>query len=118
MNENLPAIKGEGEDRERRPYPGGAKPLRGKRLAAAFAVAAVSDIVLMGLEVVPVVQLFVDVVTALLLFLILGRRWAIIPGLIAEAIPGVSVFPFWIMVVGAIALWGEIRPIEKPKREK
>ena len=117
MNENLPAIKGEGEDRER-PYPGGAKPLRGKMLAAAFAVATVSDIVLMGLEVVPVVQLFVDVVTALLLFLILGRRWAIIPGLIAEAIPGVSIFPFWIMVVAAIAVWGEIKPIEKPKGDE
>lgn len=117
MKENLPALTGEGEDREQ-PGPGKPEPVRGKRLAAAFAVAAVSDIVLMGLEVVPVVQLIVDVVTALLLFLILGRRWAIIPGLIAEAIPGVSIFPFWIMVVAAIAVWGEIKPIEKPKGDK
>jgi hypothetical protein len=53
------------------------------------------------------------VVTAFLLFLILGRQWLILPGLIAEAIPGLAVFPFWILVVGSIAVWGKIskRPV-------
>ena len=27
-----------------------------------------------------------------------------------EAIPGVGVLPFWLLVVGAIAVWGTARP--------
>jgi hypothetical protein len=27
-----------------------------------------------------------------------------------EAIPGVYVFPFWVLVVGAVALWENARP--------
>ena len=74
-----------------------------KRLAAAFAVAAISDVI------APPVQWAVDLVTALLLFLLLGRKWVILPGLIAEAIPGLNIFPFWLLVVGSIATWGAIR---------
>jgi hypothetical protein len=61
----------------------------------------------------PPLQWLLDVVTAFLLFLILGRQWLILPGLIAEAIPGLAVFPFWILVVGSIAVWGKIskRPV-------
>ena len=54
------------------------------------------------------VQWAVDLVTALLLFLLLGRKWVILPGLIAEAIPGLNIFPFWLLVVGSIATWGAI----------
>jgi len=32
----------------------------------------------------------------------------ILPGLIAEAIPGLAVFPFWVIVVASIAAWGRI----------
>jgi hypothetical protein len=84
-----------------------------KRLVAAFAVAAVSDLLLVWLEFLPPVQWIIDGITALLLFILLGRRWAILPGLVAEAIPGVAVFPFWILVVVAIAVWGTIKPLEK-----
>jgi hypothetical protein len=60
------------------------------------------------LEFVPPLQWTLDVVTAYLLFLILGRQWLILPGLIAEAIPGLALFPFWVLVVGSIAIWGKI----------
>jgi len=87
------------------------------RLALAFLVAAVSDVVSYGTAFVPPVQWTVDLVTALLLFVLLGRRWAILPGLVAEAIPGVAVFPVWILVVAAVALWGEIkRPTPSPRK--
>jgi hypothetical protein len=78
------------------------------RVAMAFLVAATSDVVSFGTEVVPPVQWTVDVVTALLLFMILGWRWALLPGFVAEAIPGVAAFPVWTLVVAAVALWGRI----------
>jgi hypothetical protein len=74
-----------------------------KRLAAAFAVAAISDGLSFWLVIALPVQWAVDLVTALLLFLLLGRKWVILPGLIAEAIPGLNIFPFWLLVVGSIA---------------
>jgi hypothetical protein len=80
-----------------------------KRLLLAFAVAAISDALSAGLTFIPPIEWGIDIVTALLLFLILGRQWLILPGLIAEAIPGLAIFPFWILVVGSIALWGTVR---------
>jgi hypothetical protein len=80
-----------------------------KCLVMAFGVATISDAVSFGLTLVPPVQWGIDLVTALLLYLLLGRKWAILPGLIAEAIPGLSIFPFWLLVVGSIATWGAIR---------
>jgi hypothetical protein len=56
------------------------------RLAMAFLVAATSDVVSFGTEVVPPVQWTVDFVTALLLFMILGWRWALLPGFVAEGL--------------------------------
>ena len=45
------------------------------------------------------------------------ERRVYLPGLIAEAIPGVAVFPVWLLVVVSIALWGEItRPARRPWR--
>jgi hypothetical protein len=46
-----------------------------------------------------------DLVTALLLFLVLGRQWLLLPGLALEAIPGFGVLPFWLLVV-----WGDCCP--------
>jgi hypothetical protein len=86
---------------------------RTKRLLAAFAVAIVSDILSAWLEFVPPIQWTLDLVTAGLLFLILGRQWIILPGLIAEAIPGLAVFPFWVLVVVSVAVWGKINPVGK-----
>ena len=95
------------EDEPRREKPAPADD-RKKRLAAAFVVAAVSDLLSVWLEFVPPLQWALDVVTAALLFVILGRQWLILPGLIAEAIPGLALFPFWMLVVGSIAAWGKI----------
>jgi hypothetical protein len=59
------------------------------------------------------VQWAVDLATAFALFLILGRRRAILPGLVAEAIPGLGVFPVWVLVVLFI-----IRYDASPKRQR
>lgn len=80
-----------------------------KRLVLAFAVGAASDAVSFWVTLVPPVQWTVDLVTAFLLFLILGRRWALLPGLVAEAIPGMGVFPVWILVVGSVVLYDDIK---------
>lgn len=79
------------------------------KLAIAFAVAAVSDFFSIWTEFVPPLQWALDVGTAFLLFLILGRRWALLPGLIAEAIPGMGVFPVWVLVVLSIAIYDGIK---------
>ena len=83
-------------------------PDRKKRFAAAFVVAAVSDVCSVLLAFMPRFQFALDVLTAGLLFLILGRQWLILPGLIAEAIPGLAVLPFWVVVVVSIAVWGKV----------
>lgn len=80
------------------------------RLMAAFAIAAASDLVSAFTTWAPPVAWVVDLATALLLFIVLGWRWLLLPGLIMEAIPGVGVVPVWVLVVAAIALWGSVRP--------
>ncbi len=95
----------EGEPRREQPV---NAPDRKKRLTAAFVVAAISDVLSAWLEFVPPLQWALDVVTAGLLFLIRGRQWLLLPGLVAEAIPGLALFPFWVLVVGSIAVWGKI----------
>jgi hypothetical protein len=62
------------------------------------------------LTLTPPLQWAVDMVTAFLLFILLGRQWILLPGLVMEAIPGLYVFPFWVLVVGAVGLWGTARP--------
>jgi hypothetical protein len=47
----------------------------------------------------PVCEWTLDLATARLLLLMLGRQWMILPGLIAEAIPGLAALPFWVLVV-------------------
>jgi hypothetical protein len=84
-----------------------------KRLAVAFVIAAISDALSFWLTFAPPAQWGIDLVTALILFLLLGRKWVILPGLIAEAIPGLNIFPFWLLVVGSIAIWGTIRRPQK-----
>jgi hypothetical protein len=91
------------------PVEGGKARLSKTRLALAFLVAATSDVISFGTELVPPVQWAVDLMTALLLFMILGWQWALLPGFVAEAIPGFAAFPVWTVVVAAVALWGRIK---------
>ena len=81
-----------------------------KRLVVAFAIAAVSDAIGAFATPLPPIVWVVDIGTALLLFMVLGRQWMLLPGLALEAIPGLGVLPFWLLVVGAIALLGTPRP--------
>jgi len=80
------------------------------RLALAFVIAGVSDVVGAFASLAPPIGWAVDVVTAALLFVVLGWQWLLLPGLVLEAIPGVGVLPFWLLVVGAIAVLGTPRP--------
>lgn len=84
------------------------------RFAAALAVAGVSDGLSVWAEIVLPLQWTLDLVTAGILFLILGRQWLILPGLIAEAIPGIAIFPSWVLVVVSIAVFGNVRGSGSP----
>jgi len=81
-----------------------------RRIAIAFVIAALSDAASFGAALAPPLQWAVDGATALLLFAVLGWQWPLLPGLLFEAIPGVAGFPFWVLVVGAVAAWGRVRP--------
>jgi hypothetical protein len=85
------------------------KPHSRKRLAIAFVVAALSDVLSFWTTFAPPMQWIIDMGTALVLFLILGRRWAILPGLVAEAIPGMGVFPVWVLVILSIFAYDDIK---------
>ncbi len=86
---------------------------RGPQMAIAFGIAAVSDFLAMWTVIAPPLQVALDVVTAIVLFLILGRRWALLPGLVAEAIPGMGVFPVWVLVVLSIIIYDGIKKPHK-----
>jgi len=81
-----------------------------KRLALAFAIAGLSDAIGAFATPLPPIVWVVDIATALLLFMVLGRQWLLLPGLALEAIPGLGVLPFWLLVVAAIAVLGTPRP--------
>ena len=69
-----------------------------------------SDVIGAFTSLAPPVGWAVDVVTAMVLFVVLGWQWLLLPGLVLEAIPGVGIVPFWLLVVGAIAVLGTPRP--------
>ena len=81
-----------------------------KRLALAFAIAGISDAIGAFATPLPPIVWVLDIGTALLVFLVLGRQWLLLPGLVLEAIPGFGVLPFWLLVVGTIAVLGTPRP--------
>ena len=62
-----------------------------RRLALAFALAALADGLSVLLMLSPPVRWTADVVTAILLFIVLGWQWILLPGLIMEAVPGLDV---------------------------
>lgn len=84
-------------------------PISNKRLGLALAIAATADVVDLFVTLTPMVWA-VDLVTAILLFMVLGWNWLLLPGIVMEAIPGVSIMPLWTLVVAAIAIWGTARP--------
>jgi hypothetical protein len=81
-----------------------------RNLALAFTMAALASGLSIFLTLAPPAQWAADLVTAILLFLVLGWQWFLLPGLILEAIPGLYIFPFWVLVVGAVGVWGAARP--------
>ncbi len=72
------------------------------RIGIAMVVAALSDGLSLWLEFLVPAQWAADLVTALVLFAVLGRRWLLLPALIIEAIPGAMLFPSWVLAVAAI----------------
>ncbi len=80
-----------------------------KLLILAFAIAGLSDLIAAFLTLAPPIVWAVDLLTAILLFIVLGWSWLLLPGLVMEAIPGWGVIPCWLMVVGAIAVRGTVR---------
>jgi len=89
------------------------KPHSRAQMAAAFGIAAVSDVFSIWLTFAPPFQWALDIATAFALFLIFGKRWALLPGLVVEAIPGMGVFPVWVLVVLSIIVYDGIK---KPLR--
>jgi hypothetical protein len=83
------------------------------KMAIAFGAAAVSDVLSIWLTFAPPFQWTLDLATAFLLFLIFGRRWALLPGLVMEAIPGMGVFPWWVLVVLSIIIYDGIKKPHK-----
>jgi len=81
-----------------------------RRLIVALVIAGLSDVVCALFILAPPIVLAVDVLTAGLLFVVLGWHWLLLPGLVMEAIPGLGVIPFWVLVVIAIAFLGTARP--------
>jgi|SRR5579862_8155683 len=83
------------------------------KLAVAFGLAAISDVISIWITFAPPLQLALDMATAFALFWIFGKRWALLPGFIAEAIPGMGVFPVWVLVVLSIALYDGFKKPQK-----
>jgi hypothetical protein len=81
-----------------------------RQIVLAIVIAALSDLLCAFLVVAPPLVWTADLVTAFLLFAVLGWQWLLLPGLVLEAIPGLGVIPFWLLVVGAILVWGTARP--------
>jgi hypothetical protein len=52
-----------------------------KRLVLAFAIAGISDAIGAFATPLPPIVWVVDLATALMLFLVLGRQWLLLPGL-------------------------------------
>jgi hypothetical protein len=73
------------------------------RWRAAMVLAVISDAISFGLAFTGPFEVAADLITALALFAILGFRWPLFIPLVVEAIPGVAVFPTWVVAIGAMA---------------
>jgi hypothetical protein len=81
-----------------------------RQIVLAIVIAALSDALCAFVVFAPPVVWGIDLLTAVLLFAVLGWHWLLLPGLVLEAIPGFGVIPLWLLVVGAIVVWGTARP--------
>jgi hypothetical protein len=97
---------------------GGAAPTTRRRKRAALAVAGLVDLVQLvfaPLFVEGALSPFdgvLDVIAAVVLLLVLGRRWRIALALGLELIPGAALFPTWTAVV--VTLPASSPPVESP----
>ena len=69
----------------------------------ALLAALLSDALDFGVALIPPAQWLLDAVTAVVLFVVLGFRWSLLGALAIEAVPGLQLFPAWILVVAALA---------------
>jgi len=81
--------------------------LTGLRIALAMLVAVGADTALA--PVGEVIAIFADLAVALVLTLILGWSWPLAAALVVECIPGVGLFPSWVLAVTGIAIVGRGR---------
>jgi Adenylate and Guanylate cyclase catalytic domain len=91
-----------------------------KQLALAFVIAGISDAIGAFITPLPPIGWIADLATALLLFMVLGRQWLLLPGLALEAIPGLGVLPFWLVppqVADLIVASGTEKQLESHRRE-
>ena len=77
------------------------------RIALAMLVAVGADTVLA--PVGELIVIFADIAVAVVLALILGWSWPLAAALVLECIPGVGMFPSWVLAVTGIALVGRSR---------
>jgi hypothetical protein len=81
-----------------------------RQIVLAIVIAGVSDALCVSVLLAPPIVWTIDILTAVLLFAVLGWQWLLLPGLILEAIPGFGVIPFWLLVVAAVLVLGTARP--------
>src|SRR5215831_7840075 len=78
------------------------------QIALAFVIAGISDAIGAFITPLPPIGWVTDVATVLLLFLVLGRQWLLLPGLALEAIPGLGVLPFWLLWLARLLFWARL----------
>ncbi len=69
----------------------------------ALATAVLSDALGFAVVAFPPAQWLLDVVTAGVLFAVLGFRWLLLPAIAIELVPALELFPAWTLAVAAMA---------------
>ena len=82
------------------------------RIGLAMLVAVGADTVLA--PVGEIIAIVADIAVAVVLALILGWSWPLAAALVLECIPGVGMFPSWVLAVTGIALVGHSRKPWQP----
>lgn len=104
------AIEASAHSADHAPLPSWQRP-SWLRIVLALGIAIASDVfsfLTSSLIITFPAVLAVDVVTATLVWLALGRPLLILPILAAEAIPGVGTLPLWTVAVVLISIFGRI----------